>query len=590
MDESELRRIAEETRDALGLLLDDADAIARLKAEIDAALALPNGQAKRALRRALSSNPRVHEWVQARIPTEEPLDRLGGVRPGTEIREDAGAGEEVVRGPGGTEPGGALPPAPPRPRHLYARMRDRVETGRPLSLIVAVTLAPRDGAARLKDFVVPPEGLAVTVVISAPGLVIDGELQAAIHVPADADSEPYRFALTAGPVGLHTVTVEAFAGGTYLGAVSMQVSVERSVTTTEERVRIAELPSIAAEPGEVTLQVRRDREGYRFQLIGDAWYDEVTSLMGDATTEVAELAVELRAMAAKDSPYKSVLDVRDRVRQLGIGLWSAAVPEAVQEQFWKQVSRIRMFTIVADNDTIPWELLYPLNKTDDNGFLAEQFPVVRRVYGAERFTTLPMSSAAYVVPPRSPANALDEVNGVRQRLGDRIVDWGVVSGLADAKRLVLKSPGLVHFACHNAFSDTSGSSIKLEGGPWKPTDLAEATMRQTLAETTPLVFLNACRSAGEADWFSQMDGWARGFVRAGAGAFIGTLWAVRSSSARSFAEAFYQQFITEGQPLGAASLYARNAIADDDGDPTWLAYTVYGNPAARAARHEVTQP
>jgi len=35
-----------------------------------------------------------------------------------------------------------------------------------------------------------------------------------------------------------------------------------------------------------------------------------------------------------------------------------------------------------------------------------------------------------------------------------------------------------------------------------------------------------------------------------------------------------------GSPLGTASLQARQAIAADEGDPTWLAYTVYGNPAA----------
>ena len=31
-------------------------------------------------------------------------------------------------------------------------------------------------------------------------------------------------------------------------------------------------------------------------------------------------------------------------------------------------------------------------------------------------------------------------------------------------------------------------------------------------------------------------------------------------------------------------------IADDSGDPTWLAYTIYGNPAALVARNEGTTP
>jgi CHAT domain-containing protein len=94
------------------------------------------------------------------------------------------------------------------------------------------------------------------------------------------------------------------------------------------------------------------------------------------------------------------------------------------------------------------------------------------------------------------------------------------------------------------------------------------------------VFFNACRTAGEIPGLVQMMGWAKQFMGAGAGAFIGSLWAVRSSSARAFADAFYKALVTDHAPLGAASLQARNEIAGDDGDPTWLAYTVYGNPSA----------
>jgi hypothetical protein len=45
-----------------------------------------------------------------------------------------------------------------------------------------------------------------------------------------------------------------------------------------------------------------------------------------------------------------------------------------------------------------------------------------------------------------------------------------------------------------------------------------------------------------------------------------------------FAEAFYAALVA-GTDLGRASLAARRATKDD-ADPTWLAYTVYGDPAA----------
>lgn len=487
-------------------------------------------------------------------------------------------------GPGGERDETATTLEPARPRHLHARIPDRVETGRPLSLLVAVTLAHRDGAARLKDLIVPPEGVDLTVLVSAPGLVLPGEREATIHVPADADSEPHRFALTAGPVGLHAVTVEAFHGGTYLGAASLQVSVERNVGAARENVQVAELPTVATEPGEVTLQVRRDADDvYHFQMLGDPRYAEVRTHLRDVNTQVGQLAAALRDMAAKKSPFSNPRADRERLRNLGIGLWQKALPRTVQDQFWEQAGRIDTFTVAAENDAIPWELLYPLSESsDDKGFLAEQIPLVRRVLGAPRTMQLGLRSAAYVVPPGSPTNAMEEVAAIRQRLGPDVVDRGVFSELDAMVGLVLDSPGVLHFACHNKFTDTEGSSIMLDGGPWAPVDLSYAGVRRSMAATSPLVFLNACRSAGEANWFSGMSGWARGFVEAGAGAFVGTLWAVRSRSACTFAKAFYKELVDERQALGKAALHARKA-ARDDGDPTWLAYTVYGNPAAARA-------
>jgi hypothetical protein len=275
--------------------------------------------------------------------------------------------------------------------------------------------------------------------------------------------------------------------------------------------------------------------------------------------------------------------VRNRIKNLGAQLWADAVPEAIRRQFWAQADRIKLFTVASDMDTVPWELLYPVDGTNDNGFLVEQFPVVRRVYGQGRARRLPLASAAYIVPPGSPGNALEEVGAVRSRLGAGIHDHGVVQRLDALNELLKNSPSLLHFACHNQFTDRSGSVITLEDGPVRPGDLSVAALSHGLAEASPLVFLNACRTAGEIPGLTQMMGWAKYFMNAGAGAFLGSLWAVRSSSARAFSDAFYEALVTRRAPLGDASLQARRAIAGDGGDPTWLAYTVYGNPSATIA-------
>ncbi|MFF5242039.1 CHAT domain-containing protein [Streptomyces microflavus] len=210
-------------------------------------------------------------------------------------------------------------------------------------------------------------------------------------------------------------------------------------------------------------------------------------------------------------------------------------------------------------------------------------PVVRRVFGQDRVRTLSLPQAAFVVPPGSPPEAAQEVAALRATLGEGVTDGGTLTHRAAVSSLIEGGfSGLLHFACHNAFT-SAGSRVAMADGPFDPIDLAYATQSHALRASRPMVFFNACRSAGEIEWFSTSLGWAPQFLRAGAGAFIGTLWPVRSDSALLFADAFYNQFVGKGQPLGEASLRARRAIRDHGGDPTWLAYAVYGSPAACAA-------
>ena len=358
--------------------------------------------------------------------------------------------------------------------------------------------------------------------------------------------------------------------------------------------RAAALAGLAAEPGEVTLQVSRTAGGgYSFQLLSEAFYPVVLvdRLAGDPATVIGQMVAELRTMSKGTSQYATPALARRRLRSLGSKLWADVVPIAIREQFWAQRTRIKLFTIASDMDTVPWELLYPVDVDNDDGFLVEQFPVVRRVYGQGRARVLRLDSGVgFIVPPKSPTNAMDEVAAVRGLLPVDVVNRGVQAGLAEVLELLDDVPSVLHFAGHNSFTDEIGSLIGLDGGPLRPDDLAYASQRRAFESVRPLVFLNGCRTAGEIPGFTQLVSWATGFMGAGAGAFIGSLWAVRSSSARTFAEQFYHALVREGESLGIASLRARQAIAGDEGDPTWLAYTVYGNPSASLVHNPPSIP
>ncbi|WP_406511053.1 CHAT domain-containing protein [Streptomyces sp. NBC_00161] len=483
-------------------------------------------------------------------------------------------------------------PSTPEQRRLVAELAQQAASGREVPLHVQVVCNTEAGlGAALRAFDIPPDGTRLHVTVHAPGLVALGDLQQELMVRPGHDSDVVRFGLRTAATGLHQVTTRAFRGGTFLGEVHCQISVEHDGPTRDGRTRTAPLPSMAFEPGEVTLQVlEKDRQSgtYTFQLLSSRCHaPEVFSFRSGnprrASEEIFKQLTHAAAEAAAGRPMSGAR-LRRRLRAHGAELWRSAVPEAVQRQFWEEADRIAAFTVLGAQDIVPWELLFPLNEGhEERGFLAEWLPIVRRVFGQERATGLSLDGAAFVVPPGSPADALDEVKALRAGFGTDVVDRGVFTdGEALVELIEHGYSGLLHFACHNSFGPT-GSTVKMADGAFDPIDLAAAIQLRSLRPHHPLVFFNACRSAGEIDWFGSSLGWAPQFMRAGAGAFVGTLWPVRSSSALLFADAFYQELIVDRQPLGAASLAARQAITDQEGDPTWLAYAVYGNPAAVAA-------
>ncbi|HYR09081.1 MAG TPA: CHAT domain-containing protein, partial [Longimicrobium sp.] len=101
---------------------------------------------------------------------------------------------------------------------------------------------------------------------------------------------------------------------------------------------------------------------------------------------------------------------------------------------------------------------------------------------------------------------------------------------------------------------------------------------RNLGKAAPVVFLNACQVGRGGHSLVDVGGFARRFVGAGAAAFVGAYWSVYDEPASAFAIALYDRLLA-GEPFGAAALAARRSVRAD-GDPTWLAYTVYADPFA----------
>jgi CHAT domain-containing protein len=103
--------------------------------------------------------------------------------------------------------------------------------------------------------------------------------------------------------------------------------------------------------------------------------------------------------------------------------------------------------------------------------------------------------------------------------------------------------------------------------------------QKNLGRAHPIVFLNACQTAAGGLALTDIGGWAKGFLSAGAAGFVGTYWSVYDDAAFSFAQSFYGGLLS-GLEIGEAGRQARLATKGRGG-PTWLAYTIFAHPLAR---------
>ena len=497
-----------------------------------------------------------------------------------------GGGPSII---GSVEPALAESAAAPVPeqRFLQGRFPERVRPGEEVSLLVRLGLQP--GArleAELRPLAVPEAGLdVVLLLVESPGFTLHSPERALVHVVPRQDSNWASFELQATGEGVHTLRVEAFAGGTGLGGLAVQASVDAAARTGPSTQRSSPATVTQADPGEVSLLLSYDpgQQVYRYRLVdfGGYYSDEATSaqLLQPPGEAVEQLVALLNTLARGQAPWDAAT-TRDWLKGQGIALWKSFMPQSLKEEFWQRRDRITQMTIVSKGDPVPWELLYPFAPGgQDAGFLIDQFPVARRRYGPRlpdrlelRAADLVLSGDSSLVAAPAEIAALD---GLLRDRGLAAHHIGDLPGLLQAFQR--GDLGLLHFSCHNAFARNAPnvSRILLGSQPFEPVFL-EAHAGRFAA---PLVFLNACRTDGQAPLYTTVEGWAASFLRAGAGAFIGSLWEVADTSASTYAQEFYRAALG-GHTLGESARQARDAIRGNPGDPTWLAYTLYGDPTA----------
>ncbi len=481
--------------------------------------------------------------------------------------------------PGPGEPDG------PTERFIEGRFPSSVQVGKSFYLEVRIAVEPADGTktTAVNPGVLPAnQDAQVLFLLHAPDFTISGDQRArTIKVPAKKNSDFALWELTPNRVATLDLAVTAYYGSAALGELRIEVASLDSAGTGATTTKSTNAEFQKPDPGEITLEIRYDpgNRVYKCNFISTRMHTDdmaLKPLNGPPEEVISPLIADLNALARGEIKIDPK-QMPDWLRGKGLDLWLEFIPEGLQSLIWNERANIKRLTILSGGDPIPWELLYPTEPGGSPdpavGFLGDTFGLTRWRFGKTPPTTLQNGRACFVLPPTAPKQAVAEVDALKSIAGNDSVVVGSLGQLSD----VLQSAdfGILHFACHNTFTKTS-ATIALSDGP-----LAPSTLRNYLNKfkQNPLIFMNACRTDGQIQSYNRLSGWATSFLDTGVGAFVGSLWEIRDTSARSFAATLYNEMKTKS--LGDAVTSARKFINSGDGDPTWLAYSVYGSPDAK---------
>jgi hypothetical protein len=271
----------------------------------------------------------------------------------------------------------------------------------------------------------------------------------------------------------------------------------------------------------------------------------------------------------------------------GMQLFENVFPEDLRNLIWSIKDRIKTLKIDSEEPWIPWEICkltgVENGRNEEGKFFCEAFEVTRWIpgHGAPR-SKINFSKMAMVIPKDSGLDSVikekDEISRLMKK--DFNVDM-IPANYVDITSSFEKGKYTIwHFSGHGSNMDSSNpnnSYLLLEKGAKLTPEVINGKAKN-LGIPRPLVFLNACQVGKSAMGLTGIGGWVSQFLDAGATSFIGAYWSVADGLAYEFAVNLYKSLL-KGNNIGKAVHEARISIKKE-GDPTWLAYTVYADPFA----------
>lgn len=486
-------------------------------------------------------------------------------------------------------------------RNLRADFPSSLVVGKQATLKVYLSKQkPPRGATGLA--VEQPQGTQLDVVVQARrGLEVLGDPAGKLVIGAPDEFEPLRFQLRATEAGDGDARVIVFRDGAVIGYLKLSPSIVASarglhageskpvsfggsladvqVETPDLSLHIEEQTAADGRRGfSVYLSARDASLNLNLKKIGPMYFQ---SDPGPFFGEFYR-GIEGLPLTSMDDMARAGKEVEAR----GVFLFEQLFPQEAQELLWSLRDRIKTVFVQSSEPWVPWELC---RMTGEEGgrkvegpFFCEAFEMTRWLPGTGIQPALRLSKMAVVVPEGSglPYSASEAQFLLELAGGQRQVSRVPARYLPLFEAFSAGQYDGWHFSGHGAVrgADPNKSEMLLEQQETL-TPLRISGQAANLGLSHPLVFLNACQIGAGGMSLTDIGGWARQFIAAGAGAFIGAHWAIYDRTSYFFAKELYTRLLA-GLPVGKAVREARLAVKPA-GDSTWLAYTVFAHPLAK---------
>jgi hypothetical protein len=439
-----------------------------------------------------------------------------------------------------------------------------------------------------------------------------------VDPPAAGAPRTGMFAVKAVRAGVTRIAVTFRQGGTDLGIIGLAVEVVAANARTDRTTSaVKAAPRDLADDDKLALIIEQrveERNGvveisFEYILHSEALglpYRKLRSepLLDKGDGKAASvLAFVERIYERVTQELKSQDDLKQlqrEARALGVALCKELFDPAVARVLWPLRDKIKLIQVVSWEPYIPWEMVRlsdPDTGDIDDRFLAE-YGLVRTLSDEPPSLALPMKEWAYMgatFPMGTFERVGAELDYFTNTTPGSLRARGIEPSNVEAKRdafydaLAEGRFDVLHLSCHaespHQQIDRASLIIGDETAPGETqarlveVDTITVQAEARLKARRPIVFLNACETGRIGAVLTAWGGWPNVFLRAGAGAFVGSSWAVRDKPAAVFATAFYNSLLDGGTLAEAAS--AARAEAKKLGDVSWLAYKVYGHPRAR---------